>query len=117
MTSSDLLEYCMSKPGAEQSVDNQWNANQIKVGEVMFAMVNGTQSQPAISLKTSPEVAERLRAKHAQIVPGEHLNKAHWNTIFLEGDLPDSQFYYLIDSSYQLVVSGLSDAVRQELGV
>ncbi|WP_114192467.1 MmcQ/YjbR family DNA-binding protein [Edaphovirga cremea] len=117
MTSSDLLEYCMSKPGADQSVDNQWNANQIKVGEVMFAMVNDIQGRPAISLKTSPEVADRLRAKYAQIVPGEHLNKAHWNTIFLEGDLPDSQFYYMIDSSYQLVVSGLPEDVRHGLGV
>ncbi|MBS0970396.1 hypothetical protein CYR40_00970 [Chimaeribacter arupi] len=117
MNSSDLLDYCMSKPGAEQSVDNQWNANQIKVGDMMFAMVSAVQERPAISLKTSPELAEELRAKHPEIVPGEHLNKAHWNTLFLDGDLPDSQFYFLIDSSYQLVVESLPEAVRHDLGV
>lgn len=117
MTSSELLDYCMSKPGAEQSVDNQWNANQVKVGEMMFAMVSPLRERPAITLKTSPELAEELRNKHPEIVPAEHMNKAHWNTIFLDGDLPDSHFYHLIDSSYQLVVTALPEEVRQDLGV
>ncbi|ADW75660.1 MULTISPECIES: MmcQ/YjbR family DNA-binding protein [Rahnella] len=116
MTSSELLTYCMGKPGAEQSVENQRGANQVKVGDAMFAMVCEIDGREAISLKTSPELAEQLRAAHPDIVPGDHLNKAHWNTVFLDGSLPDSQFYYLIDDSYQLVVSGLPEAVRQEIG-
>lgn len=116
MTSSELLTYCMGKPGAEQSVENQRGANQVKVGDAMFAMVCEIDGREAISLKTSPELAEQLRAQHPDIVPGGHLNKAHWNTVFLDGSLPDSQFYYLIDGSYQLVVSGLPEAVRQEIG-
>ncbi|AJI94360.1 hypothetical protein BD65_1573 [Yersinia ruckeri] len=115
MNNSALLEYCMSKPGAEQSDHEEWQANQIKVGDVMFAMVSEVQGRPAISLKSSPELAEQLRDKHPEIVASDHLNKAHWNTVFLDGTLPNSQFYALIDRSYQLVLQGLSEQIRQAL--
>ncbi|HIF9426041.1 TPA: MmcQ/YjbR family DNA-binding protein [Yersinia enterocolitica] len=117
MNNSVLLEYCMSKPGAEQSDHEKWQANQIKVADVMFAMVGETAGRPSISLKTSPELAESLREQHPEIVPSEHLNKAHWNTVFLDGKLPNSQFYSLIDRSYQLVLQGLPEHRRQELVV
>lgn len=117
MNNSALLEYCMAKPGAHQSDQNQWQASQIKVGDVMFAMVCEVQGRPALAIKSSPELAESLREQHPEIVPCEHLNKAHWNAVFLDGNLPNSQFYHLIDSSYRLVLEGLSDQVRQELRI
>ncbi|WP_145571648.1 MmcQ/YjbR family DNA-binding protein [Yersinia bercovieri] len=115
MNNSALLEYCMSKPGAEQSDHEVWQVNQIKVGDVMFAMVGETKGRPSISLKTSPELAESLREQYPEIVPSERLNKAHWNTVFLDGELPNSQFYSLIDRSYQLVLQGLPEQRRQAL--
>lgn len=115
MKSEQLLEYCMKKPGAAQDIDNKLQANQIKVADVMFAMIGEVEGREAISLKTTSELAEQLRAQYIQIVPGEHLNKAHWSTVFLDGELPDSKFYFLIDSSYQRVVAGLPEVVRQEL--
>lgn len=117
MTSSELLEYCMGKPGAEQSTQNQRGANQIKVGGVMFAMFCDCQGHEAVSLKSSTEMAGKLRAEHTCIIPGDQLNKAHWNTVVLDGSLPDSLFYSLIDSSYKMVVSGLSENTRHESGV
>lgn len=59
MTISELLQYCMAKPGAEQSVHNDWKATQIKVEDVLFAMVKEVENRPAVSLKTSPELADR----------------------------------------------------------
>ncbi|AGB84358.1 Uncharacterized protein conserved in bacteria [Serratia rubidaea] len=115
MNSSALLQYCMAKPGAQQSDQNQWQASQVKVGEVMFAMVWEIEGRPALAVKSSPEQAENLRELHPEIVPCEHLNKAHWNAVYLDGGLPDSQFYTLIDGSYQLVLSGLPEQVRQGL--
>ncbi|WP_279025070.1 MmcQ/YjbR family DNA-binding protein [Gibbsiella quercinecans] len=115
MNHSALLEYCMAKPGAQQSEQPQWQASQIKVGDVMFAMVWEVDGRPALAVKSSPELAENLRELHPEIVPCEHLNKAHWNAVFLDGDLPNSQFYTLIDSSYQLVLAGLPEQVRQTL--
>ncbi len=55
MTISELLQYCMAKPGAEQSVHSDWKATQIKVSDVLFAMVKEVEDQrPAVALKASP---------------------------------------------------------------
>ena len=84
MNNSDLLTYCMSKPGAEQSVHSDWKATQIK---------------------STPALAELLREEHSDIIPSEHLNKSHWSTLFLDGSLKDSQIYYLVDASFQQVAT------------
>ncbi|NCH92320.1 MmcQ/YjbR family DNA-binding protein [Cronobacter sakazakii] len=117
MTNSDLLDYCMNKPGAEQSEHREWKAAQIKVGDVMFAMVHEVNQRPAVSLKTSPELAELLRQEHKDVFPSAQLNKAHWSTVFLDSDLPDSQIYYLVDASYQQALGLLPEHIRQQLSV
>lgn len=101
MKTSDLLTYCMDKPGAEQSVHSDWKATQIKSNGVLFAMVHEVKARPALSLKTTPALAELLREEHGDVFPSEHLNKTHWSTLFLDGSLKDSQIYYLVDASYQ----------------
>lgn len=103
--------------GAEQSVHSDWKATQIKVGDVLFAMVKEVDARPAASLKTSPELADLLRQQHDDVRPSKHLNKAHWSTVFLDGSLPDSQIYYLVDASYQQAVELLPETIRQQLSV
>ena len=111
MTISELLQYCMAKPGAEQSVHSDWKATQIKVSDVLFAMVKEVEDQrPAVALKASPELAELLRQQHRDVRPSQHLNKAHWSTVYLDGSLPDSQIYYLVDASYQQAVKMLPES-------
>ncbi|RWR03096.1 hypothetical protein ED28_04690 [[Pantoea] beijingensis] len=105
MNISDLLSYCMNKPGAEQSVHSDWKATQIKVDDVLFAMVHEMEGRPAVSLKTTPALADLMRESHKDILPDEHLNKSHWSTVFLDGSLKDSQIYYLIDASFQQALS------------
>lgn len=114
MTNSDLLQYCMEKPGAEQSVHSDWKATQIKVADVLFAMVHDVEGRPAVSLKTSPQLAELLREKHQDVKPSAHLNKAHWNTLFLDGTLASSQLYYLVDASYQQALALLAEPLRRQ---
>lgn len=101
MNTSDLLTYCMSKEGAEQREHHEWQATQIQSDGVLFAMVHESEGRPALSLKTSPALAELLRQQHADVFPSAHLNKSHWSTLYLDGDLKDSQIYYLIDASLQ----------------
>ncbi|MEO3992123.1 MmcQ/YjbR family DNA-binding protein [Pseudocitrobacter cyperus] len=115
MTSSDLLLYCMAKRGAEQSVHSDWKATQIKVADVLFAMVKEVEDRPAVSLKTSPELADLLRQQHSDVRPSRHLNKAHWSTVYLDGTLPDSQIYYLVDASYQQALGNVSEDARKQL--
>lgn len=54
MTVSDLLTYCMDKPGAEQSVHSGWKATQIKLDDVLFALVHEVEGRPAVALKSTP---------------------------------------------------------------
>ena len=115
MTNSELLQYCMNKPGAQQSVHSDWKATQIKVADVLFAMVHEVDGRPAVSLKTSPELAELLRDEHQDVKPSAHLNKAHWSTLFLDGTLPDSQIYYLVDASYKLALELVPEQTRKLL--
>ena len=64
-----------------------------------------------------PELAELLRQQHHDVRPSKHLNKAHWSTVYLDGSLPGSQIYYLVDASYQQAVELLPEATRQQLSV
>ena len=63
----------------------------------------------------SPDLAVALRDSYPEIRPGYHLNKRHWNTITLDGRLPDQLVRDLIEDSYDLVVSALSKRVRDSL--
>ena len=68
-----------------------------------------------MSLKCDPEWTEVLRKAYAAVQPGYHLNKKHWNTIVLDGSIPDDEVEELIEHSYQLVVESLPQRVRTKL--
>ena len=71
----------------------------------MFALVAEKSSPLRISLKCDPLLAETLREKYESVMPGYHLNKKHWNTIILSGQLSWEEVQDLIKLSYQLVTS------------
>lgn len=87
-----------------------------KVGGKMFAIVAWQAEPLEISLKCDPAEADFLRSSFAAIRPGYHLNKNHWNTITLDGSVPDTLFHKMIEASYALVVKGLTKAERAKLG-
>jgi predicted DNA-binding protein (MmcQ/YjbR family) len=81
----------------------------------MFALVPVHAGPPHVSLKCDPEWAEVLRNAYEAVHPGYHLNKKHWNTIVLDGSIPDDEIKELIDHSYELVVASLPQRVRAAL--
>jgi predicted DNA-binding protein (MmcQ/YjbR family) len=85
-----------------------------KVMNKVFALlpVGGT---PHISLKCDPDLAVMLRETYPTVSPGYHLNKKHWNTIDVDGSIPEDEIKEMIDHSYAQVVKGLSKADREEL--
>jgi predicted DNA-binding protein (MmcQ/YjbR family) len=70
----------------------------------MFALIQEGKSPISLSLKCDPQLAETLREKYVTVMPGYHLNKKHWNTILLTGELPWEEVQALIHHSYDLVV-------------
>jgi len=69
----------------------------------MFALVTEDKMPLQISLKCDPQLAVTLREKYATVMPGYHLNKKHWNTLVLSGELGWEEVRDLIRHSYQLV--------------
>ncbi|MFG2139656.1 MmcQ/YjbR family DNA-binding protein [Streptomyces sp. NPDC048650] len=83
-----------------------------KVDGKIFALTSLGAAPLTVSLKCEPELAERLRAAHPEVVPGYHLNKRHWNTVSLTGGLPDRLVLDMIEDSYDLIVAALPRARR-----
>ena len=117
MNSQQLIEYCLSKPGATHDYQAEWEADRASVGGKMFALLGMLDGRPIISLKCDPDRAEQLRQTFAEIIPGYYLNKIHWNTLYLDGSLPDELILESIDQSHRLVAQGLTKKMQRELGL
>jgi len=84
-----------------------------RVGGKIFSLLSETS--PSVSLKCDPGLAEILRQSFQAIVPGYHLNKRHWNTVSLDGSVPDAQVRELIQHSYDLVLASLPKKQRASI--
>jgi predicted DNA-binding protein (MmcQ/YjbR family) len=116
MNAGDLRSYCLSFTGAAETFPFGPETSVFKVADKMFALSRLDGAPLRISLKCEPGLAEQLRATHAAVIPGYHLNKRHWNTVIVDGSLADDLIKDMIEDSYDLVVSGLSQARQKALG-
>lgn len=87
-----------------------------KVAGKIFALSRLAENPLRVSLKCEPALAEQLREAHAAVLPGYHLNKRHWNTVIVDGSLPDTMIGDMVEDSYDLVLSQLSRARQRALG-
>lgn len=106
-TLDEVRIYCLAKPGTRETYPFDEGVLVVKVVTKMFALANTDGLPTSLSLKCEPELAVLLREKYEAITPGYHLNKRHWNTLRLDGSLPDEEVRELIDLCYRLVVGGL----------
>jgi predicted DNA-binding protein (MmcQ/YjbR family) len=116
MNPEQLRDHCLSFRGAEETFPFGPETSVFKVAGKMFALCQLGADSLRVSLKCEPELAESLRGAHAAVLPGYHLNKRHWNTVIVDGSLPDEAIRDMIEDSYDLVVSGLPRARRSALG-
>lgn len=87
-----------------------------KVLGKMFALLAWHDEPLSISLKCDPGEAVALRAIYPAVIPGYHLNKKHWNTVTLDGSIPEDEIPEMILASYDLIVATLPRAVRAQIG-
>jgi predicted DNA-binding protein (MmcQ/YjbR family) len=116
MGPAELRGYCLSLPGAEETFPFGPKTSVFKAGGRMFALSQLGADSLRVSLKCDPQLAEALRAAHPAVLPGYHLNKRHWNTVILDGSIPDDAIRNMIEDSYDLVVSKLPRGRRRALG-
>ncbi|MBF4691914.1 MmcQ/YjbR family DNA-binding protein [Fusibacter ferrireducens] len=116
MQYSGLHNYCKSKKGCQHEFKTEWGVDRYMLSGKMFAMIGGDKAgKPIITLKGSPMENLALRENFSDIIPGYYMNKEHWNSIYLEGHVPDDLIKKMIDASYHLVFSGLSKKLQKEI--
>jgi predicted DNA-binding protein (MmcQ/YjbR family) len=116
MDANDLRAWCLEQPGAVEEFPFGPETSVFKVARKIFAISALDRTPLNVSVKCEPELAVALRASHPAIRPGYHLDKRHWNTVTLDGSLPDHIVRDMIEDSYDLIVSALPKRMREELG-
>lgn len=115
MTLEQLRTVCLAKLGTSEAFPFGPDTLVFKVRGKMFALCRVTDDPLEVNLKCEPELAELLRENYDSVVPGYHMNKRHWNTVIVDGSVPEHEVLDLIDLSYTLVVSGLKKSEREQL--
>ncbi|HYJ03711.1 MAG TPA: MmcQ/YjbR family DNA-binding protein [Chthoniobacterales bacterium] len=115
MNVESVRDYCLSKPATTEGTPFGPEDIVFKVEGKIFAIVALLEVPPRVNLKCDPDLALELRDRYEQVQPGYHMNKKHWNTVVLDGVIPEKEVRKMIDDSYALVVQSLPKAKREKL--
>jgi len=85
-----------------------------KVGNKIFLLISLDKGN-RFNVKCDPELAIELRDRHSEVIPGFHMNKVHWNTVYMDGNLTRKQLCEMIDHSYSLIFKSLPKALQAEI--
>ena len=117
MNVEEIREYCLSLPHVTEHFPFDDIKLVFKIGNTkMFALIS-LDNAISINLKATPEDAISLREQYPDIIPGWHMNKMHWNTVFFNGSLSDKLLKELIKNSYELVFHKLTKKEKAELSL
>jgi predicted DNA-binding protein (MmcQ/YjbR family) len=110
MTRRELIEFCLTLPSAYEDYPfdsikdgTEWAVMRHKANKKTFALVYERQGKLCVNLKCDPFEADFLRSVYKDLIPGYHMNKTHWNTIYLGGDVPEEELKAMIERSYDLI--------------
>ena len=115
MDYQEARNYLLSKPEAIEDFPFYPDVLVPKVRGKMFATLSERAGIAEMNLKCDPDEAQALRDIFPAVKPGYHMNKVHWNTLTLDGSIPDNEIRRMIDNSYRLVVEKLPKHSRTAL--
>jgi predicted DNA-binding protein (MmcQ/YjbR family) len=107
MDLAQFREYCLGKACATEGMPFGPDVLVFKIGGKMFALAALDEMPTVVNLKCDPDLALELRGRYEQVTPGYHMNKRHWNSVEIEGGIPDAALRKMIDHSYVLVARSL----------
>ncbi len=110
-----LRSYLLAKPGAVEERPFGPETLVYKVMGRMFALTNDEPQPEFINLKCDPDDAMFFRSKFEGVKPGYHMNKKHWNSVYLASDVPESLIREMIDDSYELIAGNLPKSLKEKL--
>ena len=109
-------DYCMAKEGTEKEYKEEWKALRYMICDKMYVlMCNDNAGNAIMTVKLEQPYGEHLRNQYSDIVPGYYMNKQHWNSLDLNGDVPDDVVKNMLDQSYSLVRASLSQKLLKQL--
>jgi predicted DNA-binding protein (MmcQ/YjbR family) len=115
MNLDSIRKYCLKKKGVTECFPFDEVTLVFKVIDKIFLLLSTDEFPIRMNLKFDPERAVELREKYDSVIPGYHMSKKHWNSIFLDGSVPDKELYEWIDNSYLLVALTLKKSYRAKL--
>jgi len=115
MNIESFCEYCLSKLGTTETTPFGPMDLVFKVEGKIFAIAALDEVPPRVNLKCDPDLALELRDRYEQVRPGYHMNKKHWNTVELDGVIPQKEIKKMIDHSYDLIVASLPKSRRPQV--
>lgn len=111
-----LIERGLRMPGVTLRYPFDPNLPVLYVGSKMFALLGSSGHHPSVNLKADPEETWLLRQQYPRsVLPGYHMNKKHWNTVVLDGSVPDGDILAMLEQSYQLVKAKLTRSERAQI--
>jgi len=115
MNVEEVRIYCLSKPGVTEDTPFGPETLVFKVMDKLFLLTSLTFSPFRVNLKMDPELVGEYRDKYVDVQPGYHMNKKHWNSIYMDsGTIPRKELLWMIDHSYEQVVKGFSKKIQEE---
>ncbi|WP_437920705.1 MmcQ/YjbR family DNA-binding protein [Sphingobacterium sp. LRF_L2] len=117
MNIEDVRTYCLQKKSVTEELPFGPDTLVFKIGGKVFLLVGLEQVDSlSFNVKCDPDLALELRADYPKtVVPGYHMNKKHWNTVYCNREVSDRRLLELIDHSYDLVFNSLTRAIKNSL--
>lgn len=115
-TREDALEYGLSLPGTYQDApfrDDNWQLVRVKGSKKAFLWIYEREGPLNLNVKADPEWRDFWRSAYEAVIPGWHQNKEHWNTIILDGSIPEKDIRRMIKESYDLVTDSPSKRIYE----
>lgn len=109
-------DYCLNKTGVTEDMPFDDSVLVFRIGGKIFALTNLHSDEFSVNLKAEPALVQEWRESFPEIVmPGYHMNKKHWNTVYPNRGLENRIFFQMVNTSHDCVFAGLSKKVQREL--
>ena len=119
-TREEALAYALSFPKTYQEApfhDNNWQLVRVEGSKKAFLWTYEREGYINLNVKADPQWRDFWRSTYASVIPGWHQNKDHWNTIILDGTVPEQEIQRMIAESYDLVRTVRPDGFMKRLKI
>lgn len=104
-TRKEAIAFCLTFPHTYEDYpfhDPNWTCMRIRTTGRIFAWIYERQEQIWVNVKCDPQWRDLWRKTYASVVPAYHMNKEHWNSLILDGTVPEKDIRWMIAESYDL---------------